>query len=238
MLLVGAALYLSRGEREHWSWSEVLDRHRLGALFRLNRDIFIRTLCLVTAFAVFTNFSAILGTAMLAANSILLRLLVFAAYLIDGAAYASESLAGIMLGRRNIAGLRRLSRLALATGVGFSIVVLAGFFTAPRALLGLLTSHRDVVALAASYVPWLVPTLLLGGLAYMYDGLFIGLTEGRALRNSMLISTLAVFLPAAWIALRIGDNHLLWGAMVLWMVARAVTLGLVYPRLLREYAGA
>jgi MATE family multidrug resistance protein len=162
--------------------------------------------------------------------------LLVAAYLIDGAAYAAESLAGILLGGREIASLRRLSRLALASGVLFAVLVLALFFSAPRFFVGLLTSHQDLVALSVSYAPWLIPTLLLGGLAYMYDGLFIGLTEGRALRNSMLISTLAVFLPAALAALWIGDNHLLWGAMVLFMVARTATLGWVYPGLLREYS--
>jgi MATE family multidrug resistance protein len=105
-----------------------------------------------------------------------------AAYLIDGAAYAAESLAGILLGRRDIEVLRRLSRLVLGSGVGFATLALALFFAAPRLFGGLLTSHRDLVAL--------------------------------------------------WF----GDNHLLWVAMVLFMVARAATLGWVYPGLLRKYA--
>jgi MATE family multidrug resistance protein len=235
MLAVGVGIFLSRGRPVSWSWPEVLDRRRIGALFRLNRDILIRTVCLVSAFALFTNFSAILGTPQLVANSILLRVLILAAYLIDGAAYASESLAGILLGRRDFGALRRLGRLALASGVGFAILVLGAFFSAPAFLLGLLTSHADLVSLAVGYSPWLVPTLLLGGLAYMYDGLFIGLTEGRALRNSMMISTLVVFLPAALTALWLRDNHVLWAAMVLFMVARAATLGWVFPGLLRGY---
>ena len=70
-----------------------------------------------------------------------------------------------------------------------------------------------------------IPVLLFGSVAYIYDGLFLGLTEGRALRNSMLFSAAMVFLPIAWLAVRFEDNHLLWLAMVLFMVARAATLG-------------
>ena len=93
--------------------------------------------------------------------------------------------------------------------------------------------------LAARYAPWLIPTLLFGALAYMYDGLFLGLTEGRALRNSMLISTLVFFLPVALFALWTRNNHLLWISFVLFNAARTGTLALAYPRLLAGYsAGA
>jgi MATE family multidrug resistance protein len=235
MLAVGFALFAAQREREPWSWMEMVDRSRLGALFRLNRDILIRTLCLVTAFALFTNFGSILGTATLAANSILLRVLLLAAYLIDGAAYAAESLSGILLGRRDPAGLRRMSGLALATGVVFAALVLTILFAAPRSLLGLLTSHGDLVRLSLRFVPWLIPTLLLGALAYMYDGLYLGLTAGRALRNSMLISLLVFFMPPALFAVFMQSNHLLWLAMALFNLGRAATLGLAYPSLLQRY---
>lgn len=237
MLAVGVALFAAQGEREPWSLPQMLDRRRLGELIRLNRDILVRTLCLVTAFALFTNYSSMLGTAVLAANSILLRVLLLAAYLIDGAAYAAESMAGILLGRRDSAGLRRLSRLALASGAAFAVLVLAAVFAAPRFMLGTLTSHQDLVELSLRYAPWLIPTLLLGGLAYMYDGLYLGLTAGKALRNSMLISLLVFFLPPALLSVRAESNHLLWAAMVLFMAGRTVTLGLGYPRLLRRLAG-
>ena len=82
------------------------------------------------------------------------------------------------------------------------------------------------------YFWWLVPVLLLGSLAYMYDGLFLGLTEGRTLRNSMLLSSVVVFLPLAVIAARLANNHLLWTAMMLFMLARTGTLWLASRKLL------
>ncbi len=224
MLAVGLVILARCRTGVAWRWSEVLERARLAALFRLNRDILLRTLCLVSSFALFINSSSILGTLWLAANSILLRLLSVASYLIDGAAFASESLAGIYRGQRDSGRLKRLFRLSLATGLGFALLFLGLLFAVDKQVLGLLTSHADVIAIATDYAWWLVPVLLFGSLAYMYDGLFLGLTEGRRLRNAMLASTFVVFVPACAIAVRLRNNHLLWLAMALFMIARTGTL--------------
>ena len=109
--------------------------------------------------------------------------------------------------------------------MGCAVAFLAILFSAPRWLIHGLTSHAEIIELALQYLIWLIPTLLLGSLAYMYDGLFLGLTAGRALRNSMIFSLFVVFLPLAIAALLRGDNHLLWAALALFMVARTVTLG-------------
>jgi MATE family multidrug resistance protein len=207
-----------------WSRAAVFDRRRLGDLVRLNRDILVRTLFLTSAFAVFTNFSSLLGTGVLAANAILIRLFYLAAYSIDGAAFATESLAGVFRGAGEAGGLRRLVRLSMLTGVGFAAVFLAVFYTFPRPILALLTDHRDVAARALAASPWLIPVLLAGAAAFVYDGLFLGLTAGRALRNSMLVSVFLVFLPAALAGLWLGSNPLLWLSMALFMTARAGTL--------------
>ena len=224
LLAAAIALWLSRDRGPAPRRRDVLDRRRVGELFRLNRDILLRTLCLVTSFAIFINFSSVLGTAWLAANSILLRLLTVASYLIDGVAFASESLAGLLRGRRDTAGLRRFFRLSLLSGLGFAAGFLVILFATARPILAVLTSHGDVIENTTRYLPWLVPVLAFGSLAYMYDGLFLGLTEGRRLRNSMLLSTLLVFLPTASAALWVSNNDLLWAAMALFMAARALTL--------------
>ncbi len=202
----------------------VLDRTRFAELARLNRDILVRTLCLVTSFALFTNFSSLLGTAVLAANAILLRLFELAAYAVDGAAFATESLAGIFRGAGRRADLLRLTRLALAVGALFAAAFMAALLLAPGPLLGLLTSHADIAARARHDLPWLAVVVVVGSAAFVYDGLFLGLTAGRALRGSMLLSTLAVFVPLAVGALLLGSNALLWLALSLFMVARAATL--------------
>lgn len=224
MLAVGCAIYLRCRTRVPWRWASVLDRPKLTALFRLNRDILLRTLCLVTSFALFVNGSSMLGTLWLAANSILLRLQIVAAYLVDGAAFASETLAGIFHGRGDRPALRRLFHLSLTTGLGFTLLFLAGLFATKQQVFRVLTSHDDVIAASSDYAWWLVPVLLFGSVAYMYDGLFLGLTEGRRLRNAMLLSTFAVFVPAWGAAVWLESNQLLWFAMAVFMVARTATL--------------
>ncbi len=207
-------------------------RHRGSA--QLNLDIFLRTLCLVTAFAAFTNASAALGTLVLAANTVLLRLLSVGSYLIDGAAYATESLAGVEHGRGRRDQLARLLRMALLLSLGFAALVLVPIVVLPRPVFGLLTVHADVIELALDLRLWLVPTLGFGAVAYILDGYFLGLTAGRTLRRAMFWSTVGVFAPALGLALASGSPAGLWAAMTALMVARAVTLGWAVPRTLAE----
>ena len=88
--------------------------------------------------------------------------------------------------------------------------------------------------MATRFGYWLIPVLLFGSVAYIYDGFFLGLTEGRVLRNSMLFSTIVIFGSVAWVAVVRGDNHILWLSMTLWMASRAVTLSWASRSLLRE----
>lgn len=241
MLAVAVGFFLRSPGRIPLRVAEVLDPARLRPLLSLNRDILIRTVCLETAFALFSNWSALAGTVVLAANTLLLRLVLTGAYLIDGAAFAAESLAGTFFGQGDRGGLRRLTRLTLATGVGFATTFLGLLALAPRAVLGLLTSHGEVVDLALRYAPWLLPVVLAGAFAFSFDGLLLGLTQGKALRNALLVSTFAVFLPLAVAGRLTGSVPVLWLALASFMAARAVTLGWASRGLLfapRETRGA
>ena len=225
-LMLATALLIFRRIPDRLSWRqvEVWDPASLWAMLRLNRDILVRTVSLITAFALFTNFSSILGTITLAANAILVRFLGFAAYLIDGAAFATESLAGYFRGQGDRDSLHRLFRLALLTGFVFALPFIALFVLAPGVVTRLITTHGPTTAEAVRYAWWLAPTLLFGATAYIYDGLFLGLSAGRPLRNAMLISTLVVFLPMAIAATRWQNNDLLWASLVAFMAARTATL--------------
>ena len=189
---------------------------------------------LVSSFAVFINFSSLLGTAMLAANSILLRVFYLAAYLIDGAAFACESLAGIFYGRDDAASLRRLIRVAVASGLAFATLAMGVLLAAPRPLLGLLTSHEEVIEFAHHYVYWLVPCLAIGSAAYMYDGLLLGWTRAKTLLLSMSFSVFLVYLPLAGLSVWQRNNHWLWASMALFMLARAATLAVATRRFLAK----
>ncbi|MFQ5526310.1 MAG: MATE family efflux transporter [Thermoanaerobaculia bacterium] len=235
MLAVAVVLLLPEIPRFRVDLRGLLDLRKLRDLLALNRDILIRTVALVSAFAIFLNFSAILGTVILAANTVLARIQALAAYMIDGAAFATETLAGKLQGGADRPGLGRLRKMALKGGVALSLPVIVPMLLFPEPLLGVLTSHAPTLAVAARYSPWLTPALLFGALAYIYDGLFLGLTRGPALRNAMLFSTLVVFLPMSVWALYARSNHLLWLSMVGFMVARTLAFFLA-DRALEEPA--
>jgi MATE family multidrug resistance protein len=224
MMLVSGLLLLSRRPgRIAWRWSEVAESKALKSMFQLNRDILLRTVALISAFAVFTNCSALMGTMVLAANTVLQRLVMLVAYLVDGAAFASESLGGILGGAGDGIAFQRLVRVAMLCGLLMTLPMLALFLGFPEQIIGLLTSHPEAIGTAIEFLPWLVPVLGIGAVAYIYDGLFLGLTAGRGLRNAMLVS-LGVFLPLAIMAVQRQNNHLLWFALAVFMAARSLTL--------------
>jgi MATE family multidrug resistance protein len=205
---------------------QVLDPDALRGFFSLGADITIRTLLLISTFAVFTNLAALMGTAVLAATAVLRQVVMLAAWFIDGYAFAVESLAGVFHGARDTRHLRRLLRLAhtwaLATGALFA----AAFWLAPRPLLGILTDHASVLDTAVQQVGWLVPVLIFSAPAYVLDGYFLGLTAGSTLRRAMLLSVAVGFVPLAALAHRNASIDLLWASLAAFMLARAITLGL------------
>ncbi|MGF1480551.1 MAG: guanitoxin biosynthesis MATE family efflux transporter GntT [Cyanophyceae cyanobacterium] len=214
----------------------ISNRAALSAIFTLNRDIMVRTLALISTFAVFTNLGAALGTEVLVANTLLLQVVTLGAYFIDGLAFATESIAGNCRGQGDTKQLRALVKLSgavsLGIGLGFALV----FAVLPGPLFGLLTDRSTIIAQIGNHVLWLFPVLGFGSLAYMLDGYFLGLTAGLILRNSSLSSSLLGFAPAAWIAWQTGSNHLLWLALTFFMAARMLTLGIQVPKTLKDSA--
>ena len=207
-----------------WRWSEILQREPFRALLSLNGDLLIRSILLSGSMALFLAVSSIFGTTLLAASSILQRLFYVASYLIDGVAFAVESLAGHLRGQGENRQLTRLARLSLVTGVAAAGAYLSVLLLASRPILGILTSHGEVIETALVYLPWLALLLPLGGIAFVYDGIYLGLAAGRPLRNSMLISAGLVFLPITAAAALTGRPHLLWAAWILLLVTRIITL--------------
>lgn len=197
--------------------------------FKLNRDILIRTLALITTFAVFTNLSSAFGVEILAINTLLLQVVSLGAYFIDGIAFATESIAGSLAGEREKKQLWQLLQLAggvsLSIGIGLAVVLVLQ----PESLFKLLTNHADVIAGTRRYVFWLIPVLGCGSIAYVLDGYFLGLTAGGILRKSTIVAAAAGFMPVAVAAWYWQSSHWLWLALSLFMAGRAITLGLKVP---------
>lgn len=231
MLLVGGLL-LVRSVPWKQVWQQrlsVWNRRAIGALFRLNRDIMVRTWALLISFGVFTNLSGIMGTETLAVNTLLIQALMLVSYFLDGIAFAAETYAGKFYGQGDRSGLSTLATvgggLSVGLGVGFAI----SFIIFPQPLFGLLTNHQTVLNQLDRYVLWLLPVFGFGAIAFMLDGYFLGLTSGTILRNSTVLATLVGFVPLAIMAYLRQSPHGLWLAMTCFMAIRALTLAWAVP---------
>ncbi|WP_425450298.1 MATE family efflux transporter [Virgifigura deserti] len=208
-------------------------RERLVALFRVNGDIFVRTICLIFAFGYFTAQGARMGDVPLAANAILMHLQQFAAYGLDGFAHAVEILAGGAVGARSRDAFRAAVRTSTVWALGAAAAMAGIYALLGPSIIGLFTGIDEVRRVAILYLPWLVLSPVVSVWSFQLDGIFIGATRTAEMRNAMIFS-LAVFLPACWILVPLLDNHGLWLAFTLFMLVRAMSLGAFYSRLERS----
>lgn len=224
-LLLGLwlAAQLLRQHAGQFRWLDALRLRGAAPLLRVNRDILLRTLALELVFYLLLVQGARQGDAVLAANAVLLNFLMLAAHGLDGLAHAIEALGGHAMGRRDRTALRR----ALVVSLGCSLLMSIGFALAFMLLgpwlIQLLTGLPEVRELAVRYLPWLALLPLVAVWGFLFDGLFIGATRAREMRNAMLGSVLLVYLPLAWL-LRDAGNHGLWLGFHLFMLARGLSL--------------
>jgi MATE family multidrug resistance protein len=203
----------------------LLERSALREFFSLSRDITIRTLLLVSVFAAFTNIAAAMGTAFLAATAVLRQIVMVAAWFTDGFAFAVESLAGNFHGAHRFDQLAGTLRIAMNWSLGATLVFVILAVGLPGPVLGVFTDKLELLELAERYRWWLIPVLGCGAPAYVLDGYFLGLTDGRTLRVAMIWSVLIGFVPVAGLALALGNADLLWASLATFMLARTITLG-------------
>ncbi|TGK38085.1 MATE family efflux transporter [Leptospira andrefontaineae] len=197
------------------------------SLLSLNSDIMIRTLLLITTFSLFRNYSSGLGSETLAANAILHQLILIGAFWIDGAAIAMETVAGNLKGNNNSEGLRKILKMAILSGFGISLFFCLLILLPAGFLFELFSKSKPVVALAKEYGYWIAPVLLFGSFAFIFDGFFLGISEGKILRNSMIVSSIVFFFPIAYWGKIQNNNHILWLSLSFYMLGRAITLGTV-----------
>ncbi|NJR40751.1 MAG: MATE family efflux transporter [Leptolyngbyaceae cyanobacterium CSU_1_4] len=213
-------------------WQTLLNPIALKTAFLLNSEILLRSFALISTFALFTNLSSGLGTEVLTSNALLLEVVTFAAFFIDGLAFATESWAGVLHGRGTTGGLVQLLWVAGIGSFGLGISVAIACLMVPDPLFSLLTHHKNIINHLKQYVIWLLPVLGFGSIAYLLDGYFLGLTSGRILRDAAMMAFWIGFAPMAAIAFYTRNNHLLWLSLALFMATRVVTLGTQVPRTL------
>ena len=209
----------------------LLDRTKLKRMLAVNRDIMIRTASLISVWLVFTAQGARGGDVTLAANAVLNNFLLISAFFLDGLANAAEQLCGRAYGARDRSAFSGAVRLVIRWGFAFALAVTASYALFGPLLIDIMTASAEVRRSARDYL-WLVTLApVLGVFAFAYDGIFIGATWAREMRNLMLLSLL-IFL-AAWLALRGFGNTGLWAALLVHYAARGGLQALRYPAMLR-----
>ena len=220
-----------------WPKARVLDKSMLIKTLSANADIMIRTLLLVFSFAFFINQSARFGDVLLAANHILLQLISFAAFFLDGYAFVVEAITGTAIGAGKLVrfdlAVRRTSTLALVTAIGLAILTWVWGHLA----VGLLTDITEVRSAAADMLFFAALYIACSFAAFQLDGVFIGASFTREMRNAATLSLL-VFLLVWWLLERALGINGLWWAMIIYVVARAGALLMYFPSLRNSIASA
>jgi putative MATE family efflux protein len=221
--LVASALILTRWGYRLPDLAAVTNITAIRRVMVLNTDIMIRSFCLVGAFALFTRQGAQFSTETLAANAILMNFFLIGGYVLDGFATAAEQFAGRAVGARNVGAFRRSVWLASFWGFVFAGILAIAFLLGGPGLINFMTTAPEVRVVAASFLVWAALTPVTGVLAFQMDGVFIGATWSRDMRNMMLLS-LALFVVASWSLIPLMANHGLWLSLHIFLGFRGVTL--------------
>ena len=199
-------------------------------LFSLNRDIFIRTMCLTMTLASFVVLGTRFGTEVLAANAVLMNLQNLTSYGLDGFAQAAEVLVGKEIGRKSKKNLRSAviisSKWAIITAVAMTLF----YYIFGEMIINLLTNIETIRNISSNYLTWIIILPLLSIWSFQLDGIFIGATAGSSMRNGMIISVISYIL-AIYILIPLWGNHGLWAAYSIFMIMRAITLFYKYPEI-------
>ena len=230
ILAIFICYYRYRNLFTTWNLKIVLAFSKLKRFLIISGDIFIRTLCLVFSFSLFTAKSAGLSDTILAINTILLQYINLMSYAIDGFAFAAESMIGKYIGARDLQSLMKTTVQIFKWSFVFGGAVMLVFLLFGERMLFLFTNQSNLIELAKPFLIWIIITPVVNIAAYIWDGIYLGATATQPLRNTMIISML-LFVCALYLLLSYG-NHGLWGALTFLLVIRGVVLTLLAPKYL------
>lgn len=203
--------------------------HRMKAYFSVNANLFLRTMALMMSLFFLTAQSARFGTIVLAANAVLLNLQYVISYALDALAHAAEALGGRAVGAGDKTTLERLVKRVFLWSGGIALVIAGIFWIAGPSLIARLTDLPEVIETASTYLIWLVLSPIVSVWSFVYDGVFIGATRSREMRNVMIGAAVLVYLPT-WALTTGWGNHGLWFSFTLFMLARAIGMHYYYRK--------
>lgn len=227
------ALPILRGLGGQFVRAKILEASKIKRTVALNIDIFIRTICLVSAFAYFTAQGAAFGNVVLAANAVLLNFQTFMAHALDGFAHSAEALGGGAIGAKD----RRAFRDAVRVSVFWGLVVAVGFsllyLVAGPVIIDVLTGIETVRETGRDFLVWSAVMPLIAVFPFLLDGIFLGATRGATMRNAMIVS-LMIYVACCYFLVPLWGNDGLWASLTIFMGARGLTLGVRYPALVKS----
>lgn len=204
-------------------WKEALQRSKMILFFKVNADIYLRTICLIAVTTYFTVASSSMPYPLLAVNTLLMQLFTLFSYFMDGFAYASESLCGRFKGANDRVNLAKCVKYILLWGVGLSVLFTAIYFFFGSDILSILTNKKDVLAVCEDYKYWTLLIPLCGSVAFLYDGILIGMIETKLMRNAIFVATALFFGLFFGFKDSLG-NDALWIAFLTYLLARSVLM--------------
>ena len=208
----------------HIHLRSLMKKEAIQRFFQVNRDIFLRTLCLVAVTTYFTSAGAKQGEVVLAVNTLLMHFFTFFSYIMDGFAYAGEALAGKHIGANDRPALRQMVRQLFVWGIGLSLAFTFIYGIGGEGFLGLLTNEQSVISASTTYFYWVLAIPLAGFTAFLYDGIFIGATATGLMLRAMFVASVAFF--AIYFGCREAmGNHALWLAFIVYLALRGVMQG-------------
>jgi len=224
---IGFAIRSLRQYPGHWPVAKLIKLREYAAFLAINGNLFVRTMALVFTLSFVTAQGARMGGLILAANAVLMNLQFLSAFALDGIAHAAEALVGKAIGEGRREALQRAVQLTLRWSLIFAAGLSLCYLIGGPILIRVLTDLPDVQQTTLRYLPWMIASPLISVWSFLYDGVFVGATRAREMRDIMLTSALLVFLPA-WYLLQWLGNDGLWLAFMLFMASRGIGMHIVY----------
>jgi MATE family multidrug resistance protein len=216
------------------AWEEMFDWAALKETVVLNSNILIRFLALISAYSIFMNLSALMGTSFVAENGLLLQIAFLSQFAVQGVGVTTQTLTGNFKSKGKIDQMIPLLIVSMLASLLISLTVATASIVFPEQVFGLLTNHAEVNEHITNYTIWLLPVLVITAIAFILEGYYIGLKEGAILRNAVLIAFGVGFVPLAIAGWYFHNNHLLWSAIVSYMGTIMVLLAAQLPRTLAK----
>lgn len=232
--LIGMAATINRQDlrnaiAEFWDWGAIKE------IVLLKSNILVRFLVMMSTYALFTNLSSTMGTTNLAQNGLLLQIVMLSQFTVQGVGLTIQTLTGNFKSKGETERFIPLLITAIATTTPIALFFSLSALWFPDTVFGLLTNHAEINASITEYTPWLVPILISSAISFMLEGYFIGLKEGKLLRNSVLMAFFVGFLPLAIAGWQLQNNHLLWLSFLSYMMSLGIGLGMQLPKSLGQF---